>query len=533
MNPPRIETDETTLVLPIADGLVAIPKRLAITVLWHPDGARVGARAQLPDGAGRVAISRFEPDFGDLHDPHGTASPLASQTLSRAPVVLEIDPRGGVTIEPSEGRMRCQLDGQEISAPTVIADDRLDQGAILRLGPSVLLCLHRVGPKSIPHRDGDPLGTGAAADTIRRAIGNAAASDVPVLILGETGVGKELVAHAIHARSRRAAGPMIAVNMATLSESLAAADLFGSTKGAYTGAVSARAGLFAEADGGTLFLDEVGDAPSVVQPMLLRVLETGEFRPVGANGSRRVDVRVIAATDRDLGASGFNQPLRRRLEGLVIEIPPLRARREDIGLLLRHFLHSEGCRNADLARLPGDLIEPLCRHGWPGNVRELGNIARRIALALASDDPMALSALGRSLDPGPIAAPAAREAGIRAPSPDTASPDTVSVGEAARYRTPASVSDAELLAALERSGWQVRAAANELGVSRPSMYALIDACRAIRKPQDIPRDELLTVIADHPGQPDAWAAVLHTPREALRRWVVSHGLAEEAPGNEP
>ena len=527
MNSPRIETDETTLVLPIVDGLVAIPKRLAITVLWHPDSVRIGARAQLPEGVGRVAISRFEPEFTDLHDPHGTASPLASQTLSRVPVELVIDPRGGVIIEPSEGRMRCQLDGQAISAPTVIADDRLDQGAILQLGPSVLLCLHRVGPKATPHRAGDPLGAGAAADAIRRAIGNAAASDVPVLILGETGVGKELVAHAIHSRSRRAAGPMVAVNMATLSESLAAADLFGSTKGAYTGAVSVRAGLFAEADGGTLFLDEVGDAPSVVQPMLLRVLETGEFRPVGANGSRRVDVRVIAATDRDLGASGFNQPLRRRLEGLVIEIPPLRDRREDIGILLRHFLHSEGCREADLARLPGDLIETLCRHDWPGNVRELGNIARRIALALSSDDPLALATLGRSLDPDPIAAPTAHETDIRAPSPDIASSR-----EPARYRAPTSVSDAELLAALERSGWQVRAAANELGVSRPSMYALIDACHAIRKPQDIPRAELLTVIADHPGQPDAWAAVLHTPREALRRWVVSHGLAEEASGNE-
>jgi len=211
-------------------------------------------------------------------------------------------------------------------------------------------------------------------------------AEAPILILGETGTGKGLVARSLHAASRRAAAPFVTLNCAAVPEALLESELFGHVRGAFTGAVGDQRGLFTEADGGTLFLDEIGEMSPALQAKLLHVLETGQVRPVGAPRERVVDVRVIAATHRDLrdqiARGAFRQDLLYRLEVVTIEIPPLRARREDLPGLIEHFFR------AALAKHPGspvrslspDVVRQLLEHRWPGNVRELAHLLERVVL---------------------------------------------------------------------------------------------------------------------------------------------------------
>jgi two-component system response regulator HydG len=211
-------------------------------------------------------------------------------------------------------------------------------------------------------------------------------TQAPVLIFGESGTGKELVAQALHYGSHRARAPFVAVNCATLSETLLESELFGHHKGAFTGAVEAKKGLFSEADGGTLLLDEVGELPQPLQAKLLRVLESGVVRPVGGGPERKVDVRVIAATNRDLARAvqerRFREDLYFRLHVLPILLPPLRARREDIPLLVEHFVRRFTEQNPTLPprELTPESLRRLCELPWPGNVRELKNTLERLLL---------------------------------------------------------------------------------------------------------------------------------------------------------
>ncbi|HEY1534170.1 MAG TPA: sigma-54 dependent transcriptional regulator, partial [Polyangiaceae bacterium] len=213
-----------------------------------------------------------------------------------------------------------------------------------------------------------------------------AAADSPVLLTGETGTGKGLVARAIHAHGPRASGPFVAVNCAALPENLLESELFGHVKGAFTGATSHRAGLFADADRGTLFLDEIGEVALSLQAKLLHVLEGGTVRPLGANKERSVDVRIIAATHRDLHqsvASGaFREDLLYRLDVVSIEIPPLRHRQADIPLLLEHFLHDARRKHPDspVRGFAKATLARLLDHRWPGNVRELEHVVERVVL---------------------------------------------------------------------------------------------------------------------------------------------------------
>jgi transcriptional regulator with PAS, ATPase and Fis domain len=207
-----------------------------------------------------------------------------------------------------------------------------------------------------------------------------------VLIYGETGTGKELIARAIHDASRRSGSTMVKLNCAAISAGLVESELFGHVKGAFTGAVDKRTGRFELADGGTLFLDEIGELPLEVQAKLLRVLQDGEVRPVGGLDSRRVDVRIVAATNRTLAAlraGAMRQDLFFRLTVLVIEIPPLRDRREDLPLLAAHFLrmlHERGTQSAN--GLEREALELLEDYPFPGNIRELENLIEGISLVL-------------------------------------------------------------------------------------------------------------------------------------------------------
>jgi DNA-binding NtrC family response regulator len=212
-----------------------------------------------------------------------------------------------------------------------------------------------------------------------------------VLIQGPTGTGKELIAHALHYRSRRHAGPMIRVNCAALPEALLESELFGHERGAFTSAVRQHRGKFEQANGGTLFLDEIGDITPTTQVKLLRVLESGEFQRVGGTETIQVDVRVVAATNRDLrmevSEGNFREDLFYRLNVFTIQVPPLRDRRDDIPLLVDHFL-GHYCREFDrpVPKVPMETMERLTQYGWPGNVRELQHVIERAVILTRGDE---------------------------------------------------------------------------------------------------------------------------------------------------
>jgi len=238
----------------------------------------------------------------------------------------------------------------------------------------------------------------------------AAPSSATVLILGESGTGKELLARYIHGKSGRASGPFVAVNCAAIPESILEAELFGHERGAFTGAIAKREGRFARARGGTLFLDEIGELSPAVQVKILRVLQEGEYEPVGGH-TVRTDARIVAATNKDLvaevEAGRFREDLYYRLNVIAITAPPLRARREDIPLLVDHFL-GVYCKKNGRARLaiPPEVLQKLSDYGWPGNVRELENVIERAAV-LCRNEALSLADLPDAVAEAAAAPPSA------------------------------------------------------------------------------------------------------------------------------
>ena len=301
------------------------------------------------------------------------------------------------------------------------------------------------------------LGTSAAMARVHSLIEKAAPTEANVLILGENGTGKELVAREIHRLSRRAAADLVTVDLGAISESLFDSELFGHAKGAFTDARADRVGRLQDADGGTLFLDEVGNLPLHLQPRLLTVLEQRRVTPVGANRPVPIDVRVVSATNMRSARLGdenrFRQDLLFRLNTVEIELPPLRQRREDIPLLLETFLQEHRIRYGKPdRRMPPDVLSTLVASDWPGNVRALRHAAER-AVILATGDAYALADF-------PLG---------RVASADTASvPSTV--GPAA---TGLNLDQAErqlIEQALRKHAFNITTAAVELGLSRGALY---------------------------------------------------------------
>lgn len=266
------------------------------------------------------------------------------------------------------------------------------------------------------------IGVSRALQDVFKLVGRVAKSDAPVLISGESGTGKELVAKAVHEYSPRRQREMITINCGAIPENLLESELFGHEKGSFTGAIAKRAGRFEQADGGTLFLDEIGDMPLSIQVKLLRVLQDGTFSRVGSNDMLKTDVRIVAATHKNLAAEvsagRFREDLFYRLNVVELRIPPLRERTEDIPLLAEYFLQMITRKNGMARiRMSAEAIAVLASHNWPGNVRELENtIARACALAssqilLPADIPLAsapgkTSALAHGLDQVINSAPA-------------------------------------------------------------------------------------------------------------------------------
>jgi transcriptional regulator with PAS, ATPase and Fis domain len=293
-----------------------------------------------------------------------------------------------------------------------------------------------------------------AASDLRHAIARAAAAPFPVLVEGESGSGKELVARAIHALGPRRDQRFCAINCAALPDELIESELFGHARGAFTGAANPRMGLFEEAHLGTLLLDEVGELSARAQAKLLRVLQEGEIRRVGENAARRVDARVVAATNRSLATEvdggRFRRDLLYRLDVIRIVVPPLRARVEDVAVLARQFW-VDACRKlGSRASLSAPTLVALARYDWPGNVRELQNVMAALAVSVP---PRGLI--------GPASLPRAIASLVEAPPGTT-------LGEARRAFETRFVR-----AALARTGGRRGPTARELGVSRQGLAKLM------------------------------------------------------------
>jgi len=284
----------------------------------------------------------------------------------------------------------------------------------------------------------------------------AAPTNISVLLLGETGVGKEVMTRAIHGMSTRADKPFLALNCAGLSEGIIESELFGHEKGSYTGATESKVGLLESANGGTLFFDELGEMPLAIQAKLLRVIETREVLPVGGRKARPIDVRLIAATNRDLDLEAergtFRRDLFYRLNGISIIIPPLRDRRSEIEPLARAFIEraAEACGRATAPRLSTEALTALLAYDWPGNLRELRNMMERAVLLcdgaeiavshLPEDKLKDISSSGSRSTPPSMA--------VRSLSPEER------------------IERARMIAALDRTGWNQSRAAEDLGMPR-------------------------------------------------------------------
>ena len=345
-------------------------------------GAGVVHHHALP-ASGRVSIGRS--DRADVF--------IDEPSISRRHALLHIGPP--LAIEDLDSANGTRVGSERLASrqPVAIAVNQP-----IDLGTATIVIQTRPVPLPVDGRDAAALIAAAHAtaqptmEQLHRLVDRIAGGDINVLILGETGVGKEVMAERVHRQSPRAALPFLQLNCAALSEALLETELFGHERGAFTGAVAAKAGLLETADGGTVFLDEIGDLPPAIQVKLLRVIEERRMRRVGAVKVRAIDVRFIAATNRDLATDvalgRFREDLYYRLNGITLSIPPLRARVDELPALARELV-AAACRRAGRPplRLAPDAMAALVGHPWPGNIRELRNVVER-AVLLAGDGPI-------------------------------------------------------------------------------------------------------------------------------------------------
>lgn len=490
----------------------------ALTVLYHREPRRIGERVLLPELSRevQVALSRTMPRFSAPDAAPERGEPLGDPRLSRQAVWLAAAPAGGLQLIVEGPQARVRYQGEPVVGQRVISASELGNGGVLELNGAVALVLHLARSS-----DGvDVAGTGLLGHShylhaLRANLRRLAALEMPVLIRGESGTGKELAAQALHSLGARAAGPFIAVNLGAIPPSLAAAELFGAERGAFTGAAARQPGYFQQARGGTLFLDELGEAPLEIQALLLRAIETGEVRPLGAGAAQKVNARLVAATDADLAAmiaaKTFRLPLLHRLSTCELHLPALRQRREDIGPLVLHFLRTECAAQGRpylLDRpgaetgpwLPLRLMATLAASDWPGNVRQLRNVVRQ--MVAGSERQLSLEL------------PAGVGESLRAVRPEPALP---APAEPPSRRKPAAITEAELVDALQKNRSDLKATAAALGIARPSLYMLLERWPHIRTARNLTIAELIRCHRERGGDVDAMAAQLGVSREALRR----------------
>ena len=508
-----------SLVAELPAGNTAL--RAVLTIAFHPDTRRIGEQAVIPDLAATPSwlLGRCSPVFS--RDGGATGAPLGEPHISRQ--ALSFRRRGeGVLVRRFPESSRCRIGGDELRQSLVLPQAQLCKGVRFLLGHSVVLLL-RLAPEQ-PISEANPalrelLGSSAYMAGLRRQLIRLANSGLDVLIRGETGTGKELVAAAIHGASLRADRAMLSINMAAIPTGLAAATLFGSARGAFTGATRASEGYFSQAQGGTLFLDEIGDTPAEVQPQLLRALQQREVQAVGGS-IQKVDVRIISATDSALEAEScdFKAALRHRLGGGEIHLLPLREHPEDIGELLLHFLTTRAAQLDCAELLPaadapaGELaawalfFHEFLGYHWPGNVRELANFAGQVLVA--SEDSLTL--------PDIVSKAFAHT--------DTVAPAVVRAAADAPRRSIRDIDDQEFDGILRESCYEVANVARQLGVSRQAVYRRMGESSRHRLAAQVPASELERALALRAGDARAAALDLKVSASGLRTRLRASSL---------
>jgi DNA-binding NtrC family response regulator len=441
----------------IADDQPAVIE--ALRLLLKGEDFEIKAVASPSDVADALARQPFDVALIDLNYTRDTTS--GQEGLDLLARFRELDPTLPVVVMTAWGSVELAVEAMQRGARDFVQKpwDNARLLTILRTQAELARALRRgarlEAENQMLRADG---GNGArplliaaseAMQPVLELVRHVGPSDAGVLITGENGTGKEVIARTLHALSHRAAKPLIALNAGALSEGTFESELFGHVKGAFTDAKSDRVGRFELADGGTLFLDEIANVPPNLQPKLLRVLETGEFERVGSSQTRRVDVRVLSATNADLkedaAAGRFRQDLFFRLNTVEIHLPPLRERPEDVEPLAAHFLrlHSQRYRK-NLSGFEPPALAALRAYAWPGNVRELDHVMQR-AVLLARSDEVKVADLGLQ---------AARETSERRL-------EEMSLEEVERLL---------IQKALKRFGGNVSQAAETLGLSRSALY---------------------------------------------------------------
>ena len=513
-------------------GNTAAPEVPILRILYHGDLSRVGA--ETTEGA----LLSEEPALGGRRAPRfagrdGSLSALDDPCISRTQWVTRWHPwprrlsieaaasaRRGVFV----GRARAPAEGAPMPA-----------GTLVEIEDRVLLWFDLV-PLDRAARDRMGLvGESRAMCDLRARIATLASAS-SVLVQGETGTGKELVVRALHTHSDRAGGPLVPLNCAAMPAHLLESELFGHERGAFTGADRTRVGLFEQATGGTLFLDEIAELPLAMQGALLRVLQERRVRRVGGAEERPIDVRIVAASHRDLAAEvaagRFREDLFARLERPAIEVPPLRERLEDVPLLFAAFLAAERARRPASSRLsmlwqpvgversvlPCPFVRGLLDYDWPRNVRELRKLAEDIALRLDAGTPLGAPP-GSHATARVVARPPAIDPAHTPPPVDTDGAVTapMRVADERPDRTG-------LLDVLRRSGWSPSAAARRLGVARNTVYAWM-ADAGLPQAGDYDRDALAAAIAQADGDLNRASDALQISLRALKLRMAALDVA--------
>ncbi|TQV76429.1 sigma-54-dependent Fis family transcriptional regulator [Aliikangiella marina] len=522
-----MEPNQTTLEtkMQVAKSSLHDQHGLAISIIYHTDLSRIGERHWLSplSGIGQTEISRLSPHFYPPQDEHSInkGRALEDPYISRKPVKIYFE-HGGIKVESNQ---EVFINGDKNTGSLI----SIGQGVLINIANRVLLLIHT--QKLTKHSNNlahDFLGFSDNVTEVRGQIQKVASLDVPVLIRGESGTGKELIAKAIARNSHRNQMPFVVVNMAAITSSLAPAELFGTAKGAFTGATSSRKGYFEIANNGTLFLDEIGEAAEEIQTTLLRALETGEIQAVGSSSTRKVNVRLISATDANLESKieneSFKNPLLQRIAGYEIMLAPLRERKVDIGLLMARFLTQEldNINEKIKSETPAE-VENLCRifetfalYHWPGNVRELKNLTRQLVIDNRGEDSIVLSSKLRSkLQVGRIQRD--RKRGLADSIKDLINENSASIQKHLTRRKPNAVSNDELLTAFQECEWDIQATARRLRISRASLYNRIDKHPELRRATDITQDELKQSYVNAQGDLDQMTQALRVSKSAIKR----------------
>ena len=436
------------------------------------------ATFQAPQGA-MDAMRAERPDVVLLDANFGRGATNAAEGFHWLAEILKADPQAVVVMITAHAGIQVAVEAMKRGATDFVSKPWSNERLLATVRTAAALRNSRVEAQTEHQKAvvaASPAGNGAspilgqspAMARVYSLIERAAPTDANVLILGENGTGKELVAREIHRRSRRADNVMISVDLGAVAESLFDSELFGHVKGAFTDAKADRIGRLQAADGGTLFLDEIGNLPLHLQPKLLTALEQRQVVPVGANKPMGVDIRVVAATNLSPSALSdehrFRQDLLFRLNTVEIELPPLRERREDILLLARTFLEQYAKKyGREVRELPPQVASALEAYDWPGNVRALRHSCERAVILAQGDvyeaDDFSLAQRGNSV---PVPVPSA----VPAPVPAAAAePDTLNLERAEKQMVEQ---------ALKKHHYNISLAAQELGLTRASLYRRMD-----------------------------------------------------------